>query len=139
MVARRKAQETPETAEAVGMTEVAAVPYEEDPEWDGAVEDAPANADGNSDDVVNVPKKRGRTALTLPTAAARFEKAKAACARLASLDVEAERAKIQGQMERLTERLAKLDGHEAEEKAADVELTAAEAEFTAALAAVQGK
>lgn len=136
MAVRRKAKEPSEDAD---MTEVQAEPYEEDKEWDGTVEDGPPLAEGDSDDVVSVPKRRGRAPLTLPSAAARFEKAKAVCARLASLDVDAERAKIQGQMERLTERLAKLDDHAGDVKAADVELTAAETEFNAALAAVQDK
>lgn len=132
MAMRRKASAPAEVAE---MTEITAVAYEEDSEWDGTVEDAPAD----SDEVASVPRKRGRAPLTLPTAAGRFERAKAAHARLASLDVEAERAKITGQMERLTERLAKLDGHESDVKAAGEELTAAEAEFNAALTAVQSK
>ncbi|MFM9643152.1 hypothetical protein [Streptomyces turgidiscabies] len=136
MVVRRKAKEATEVVE---MTEVTAEPYEEDTEWDGTVEAGPALAEGDSDDVVNVPRKRGRAPLTLPSAAGRFERAKAAVAKLAALDVEAERDKIQAQMERLTERLARLDGHDADVKAAGEELTAAEAEFNAALAAVQGK
>ncbi|MEU9654827.1 hypothetical protein [Streptomyces chartreusis] len=121
------------------MAEVTAEPYEEDEEWDGTVEAGPATAESDSDDVVNVPRKRGRAALTLPTAAARFERAKAAAAKLATLDVEAERAKITGQMERLTERLAKLDGHESSVKEAAEELASAETEFNAALAAIQGQ
>ncbi|NEB04522.1 hypothetical protein [Streptomyces sp. SID13726] len=121
------------------MTEVKAEPYEEDPEWDGTVEEGPALAESDSDDVADVPRRRGRAPLTLPSAAARFERAKAAVAKLDALDVEAERAKIQGQMERLTERLAKLDGHESAVKEAAEELAAAETEFNAALTAVQSK
>ncbi|WP_340376458.1 hypothetical protein U5640_15925 [Streptomyces sp. SS7] len=120
------------------MVEVTAEPFEDDPNWDGSVEEMP-EAQGDSDDVVSVPRKRGRAPLTLPAAAARFEKAKAALERLSALDVEAERARITGQMERLTERLAKLDGHESSVKAAGEELSTAEAEFNAALAAVQSK
>jgi len=136
MVTRRKASAP---AEATDMAEVKADPYEEDETWDGTVEEGPALAESDSDDVVSVPRKRGRAALTLPTAAGRFERAKAAVAKLTALDVEAERAKIQGQMERLTERLANLDGHETSVKAAAEELAAAETEFNAALAAIQGQ
>ncbi|WP_329274762.1 hypothetical protein [Streptomyces sp. NBC_01451] len=116
------------------MTEVQAQAYEEDPEWDGAVEGEPAE----SDDVVDVPKRRGRAPLTLPTLAGKYERAKVRVERLEDTDVEAERDKVRVQMERLTERLARLDGHEAEIKEARAELTDAEREFHAALAAVQG-
>ncbi|MGP4083172.1 hypothetical protein [Streptomyces sp. KR55] len=116
------------------MTEVTAEPYEEDAEWDGSIDDGPAD----SDDVVNAPKRRGRAPLTLPALAGAFERAKRRVERLEATDVGAERAKIEGQMERLTERLAKLDGHEAELKDAHTERETAEREFRAALAAVQG-
>lgn len=137
MAVRRKAKEIVE--EPTGLVEVSAEEYEEDPEWDGTVEELPADDPGNSDDVVNAPKRRGRTPLTLPAAAGRFERAKAAVARLASLDVEGERAKLNAQRERIDERLAKLDGHETAVKDAGEELREAEAAFTAALAEVQGK
>ncbi|MEV1049653.1 hypothetical protein [Streptomyces sp. NPDC049887] len=121
------------------MQEVNAQPYEEDENWDGSIEEGPADAAPESDDVVKAPRRRGRAPLTLPAAAARFEKAKAVVARLSSLDVEAERAKITAQRERLDERLARLDGHAASVKDATEELSAAEDMFRIALEAVQGK
>ena len=124
------------------MTEVTAEAYEEDPNWDGKVEDLPADGQAESsgsDDVVNVPKKRGRKPLTLPNAAARFERAKTAVARLAALDVAAERAKLDAQAERLDERRAKLDGHDQEVADAQRELTDAENAFNAAVEEIQSK
>lgn len=120
-------------------TEVTAEPYQEDPNWDGTVEDMSADAQPESDEVVNVPKRRGRRPLTLPNAAARFERAKAAVARLSALDVAAEREKLDAQAERLDERRAKLDGHDTQVKEAAEELEAAEEAFNAALADVQSK
>lgn len=121
--------------EAPTMTEVHAEPYEEDADWDGAVEAVPADEDP-ADDVVTVPGRKGRKPLTLPAAAGRFERAKLAVAKLGALDVEAERARILARIERDNERLAKLEGHGAAVKDAAEELASAEAEFTDALSAV---
>ncbi|MGY0060846.1 hypothetical protein ACWY4P_30600 [Streptomyces sp. LZ34] len=119
---------------------VTAEPYEEDPDWDGEIEDAPtAGVPQSDDDVVTVPKRRGRAPLQLPAAAKRYEKAKEAVARLSATDVTAEREKLAARIERETARLAELDGHDDQVKEAQEELTAAEQEFNTALAAVQSK
>ncbi|MBW8087771.1 hypothetical protein IGW14_06850 [Streptomyces hygroscopicus subsp. hygroscopicus] len=122
------------------MTQATAEPYEEDPNWNGEVEDAPANVEPqNGDDVVSIPKRRGRAPLQLPAAAKRYEKAKAAVAKLTATDVTTEREKVAARIERDRERLAELDSHDDQVNAAQEELTQAEQEFNAALAAVQGK
>lgn len=120
---------------------VTAEPYEEDENWNGEVEDAPADdaPQPDGDDVVKVPKKRGRAPLQLPAAAKRFEKAKAAFARLNATDVTAEREKVTARIERDKQRLAELDGHDDQVNAAQEELSQAEAEFNTALQAVQSK
>lgn len=138
---RRKAAEETATEE-VNMSEVTAEPYEEDENWDGeTVENAPTDVEPqpDGDDVVNAPKKRGRAPLQLPAAAKRYEKAKAALARLKITDVTAEREKVNARIDRDRERLAELDGHDDQVKAAQEELTQAEQEFNNALAAVQNK
>ncbi|MEU4150847.1 hypothetical protein [Streptomyces sp. NPDC026659] len=119
------------------MTEVTAEPYTEDDDWDGSIEEGPATAEDTSDNVVNAPKRRGRAPLTLPTLAAKYERAKVRVERLEATDVEAEREKIRVQMERLTERGARLDSHESDLKDAHAELTESKSAFDAALAAVQ--
>lgn len=137
---RKAAEET--AAEEIDMTQpVTAEPYEEDPNWNGEVEDAPADVDPqpDGDDVITVPKRRGRAPLQLPAAAKRYEKAKAAVAKLSGTDVTAEREKVAARIERDRERLAELDGHDDQVTAAQEELTQAEQEFNAALAAVQSK
>jgi hypothetical protein len=136
MAARRKTTESAETP--VGLVEVTAEPFEDDPDWDGTVEEMPADTD-SGDAVVDVPRRKGRAPLTLPAAAGRFEKAKAALQRLSALDVEAEREKLTAQAERVAERLAKLDGHETAVAEAHEELREAEAAFNAALAEIQGQ
>ncbi|MEU0808665.1 hypothetical protein [Streptomyces sp. NPDC005970] len=119
---------------------VTAEPYEEDPNWDGEIEDAPAvDVPQSDDDVVTVPKRRGRAPLQLPAAAKRYEKAKDAVTKLSGTDVTAEREKLAARIERDTARLAALDKHDDQVKAANEELTAAEQEFNTALAAVQSK
>ncbi|MBM9504539.1 hypothetical protein [Actinacidiphila acididurans] len=115
-------------------TEVYAEPYEEDPAWDGTVEAVPADEESEA----SASGKRGRRALTLPAAAARYERARHALARLDALDVDAERAKILARIERDNERLSRLDGHEEATIKAREELSAAQAAFNAACDAVTG-